>query len=192
MSEIQTKPARFKKRYVAIVALAGLVATGGIVGATVTTQSTMAGNKITITKPVTPAAVTVTGSPVIMEFEEGETANLPWDTKQQFTLTNTGTTDATVKVQKIKDLVVPQKAGSTDAALFIVSTGAPNFNTPIFAQWISANSADVGNLLTQNAITVPANGTVVVQAQFQASNGISSFTNYSKTFPVEFDFVDKQ
>lgn len=56
MSERSAHPAGLRKRYLAIIALASLAATAGGVGATVTTQSTVAGNHIRIEAPGVPAA----------------------------------------------------------------------------------------------------------------------------------------
>lgn len=187
MSDIQTKPARFKKRYIATIALAGLVATGGTVGALVTKDSTIANNKLTITAPVTTEPVlTVTGSPVVLEFEAGS-VNVPdAAATQEFVLENTGNADAAVTVEKLMDFKLPQDVNPGQTAYFKVMNG----DVEVFSQELATNVVDSGEV-TREDLTVPANSTVTVTAKFVFAQGGETFHAYAKTFPVEFNYIKK-
>ncbi|MDA4891384.1 hypothetical protein PFZ55_31340 [Streptomyces sp. MS2A] len=191
------RPLQGKKRYIAIATLASLVATGGLVGATVTAQSTIANNQITVAKAPTAAAVTASGAPVDVSFEEGEDitgvlgiTQTGWSTAQAtITLTNTGDTNAAVKVAKIPDLVLPHSpfaSANTSLSLMVTHSGST-----VFAQSIAGR--DLGNVAVNDAVKVPAGGSVELKVAFYFFSGApGESTKFdvatSKTFDLAFDY----
>ena len=192
MSEKTMKRASLsgKKRYVAIAVLAGLVGTGGVVGATVTTQSTIANNQISITKQVSDAAITASGTPLKFEIQEGASIPTGWAGATTYTLKNNGETDATVKVQALEGVNIP---GTGNATFMVGGDGAgPGNGTDrniYFSQAISGGSSAVGADLP---ITVPAGQSVKLNVYIQVPNDTTGFTAYNKTFDVKFDYINKQ
>ncbi|MBW1639345.1 hypothetical protein G3H63_09725 [Microbacterium resistens] len=195
--ENNTRRRPVKKRYLAIAALSVLTVTGGAIGATVTAQSTIANNQITITKKQTPATVTASGTPINIKFEEGTAiANAGYGGpggNTVITLTNTGTTDATVRVQKLENVKIP---GGTGNAVFIVGgdgvgPGQGSDKKEYFTQRVSGNSSDWDTIFANNPITVPGGGTKKLVAYVSFSQGTAGFTAYDKTFDIKFDYVNK-
>lgn len=184
MSDIQTKPARFKKRYVAIAALAGLIATGGIVGATVTAESTIAGNKLTITAPPgTDALVTVTGEPLKLEFAQGADI-ITSNTKATFVVKNDGEQAAVVSVEKIKGLENIQTT-ETDTGQVVVKSPTGG---EMYIQSISGNA--VNNPAISNPITVPGKSEVTITAHFYLAHS-KYYLATDREFDLEFKYINK-
>ncbi|UGS25644.1 hypothetical protein K8F61_13310 [Microbacterium resistens] len=197
--ENNTRRRPVKKRYLAIAALSVLTVTGGAIGATVTAQSTIANNQITITKKQTPATVTASGTPITIKFEEGTSiANSGYGGpggNTVITLTNTGTTDATVRVKKLDNVKIP---GGSDMANFVVGgdgngPGQGSDKKEYFTQRISGNSADWDKVFFDEPITVPGGGSkkLVAYINFGSQAGTANFTAYEKTFDIKFDYVNK-
>lgn len=201
MSDIQVKPVRFKKRYVAIAALAGLVATGGIVGATVTKNSTIAENKITVTE-VPPAVVTASGTPMSATWKQGTTpAAVPGKPANQighttYKLTNSSATDATVKLELL-DVNLELLPGASPSVNGTFHAGAfkadgTQIDSTFFAQRIAAGSGQQGITPTSRSFTLPANSEATVNAYISFGNGWSQVAATSKSFDVKFNFVNKE
>ena len=90
-----------------------LLGTGGVVGATVTEQSTIANNQISITKQLSDAAITASGTPLKLEIKEGNGIANGWAGATTYTLKNNGETDATVKVQALEGVNIPGTGNAT-------------------------------------------------------------------------------
>lgn len=195
MSDItQRSTLKNKKRYIAIAALAGLVATGGVIGATVTSESTIANNQVTIAEePATDAVVSASGTPLALSFTEGADVGKGPLGLTTFTLTNTGETDATVKVLEVADIpripIIPGATGNPIAYLRVAYQGGSADATKLlFSQKISSGTPTAYSL----PITVPAGGSVELDAYVQFSNGTTQFGAYDATFDLQFDYVNKQ
>lgn len=174
-----------KKRYIAIAALAALAVTGGVVGATVTENSTMAGNKITVK---TAADVTVEGTPMDISWTVGEDLGQGAESQRTYTVKNTGETDAVVDIKGIKDLNLPQQAGKTDSALVRATVDGKI----VFEQKFQGSFADAGNpdKVTSATFKVPGKGQVVVNAFYEFPNGTKSFLSYNPDpFDLAFNFI---
>ncbi len=195
----EASPRTFRKRYITIAALSALTITGGAIGATVTAESTIAGNKITITQHVnTPASITASGNSMKVQFKQGEApelADIDVSTNTvgavKITLTNTGETDAVVKGVKVEDLSIPTVGMFSDdyVGLYI-----ENKDKRLLRQLIAkGENPGVGD--TTGEIIVPAKSSVDVWAYLWGKFGKSSFTfldTYEKTFSIAFDYTDKK
>lgn len=181
-----------KKRYIAVAALAGLVATGGVVGATVTAQSTVAGNQITVTEKAPEALVTVSGDPMKFSWEEGKASSSGRFGATTYLLTNEGTADATVKIPEIADLKIPSSITSSSDALRLQVVQMNNgvSGQLLFDQTIAGPTATTSN----TALTIPAGETVTVRADLYAYSNqtMGKLGAVDKTFDVQFDYVTKQ
>jgi hypothetical protein len=177
-----------KKRYIAIAALAALVATGGVVGATVTAESTIANNQITINEPN--VNVTVTGDPIKVEFDSG---SHPVDEKTpmigvtKFTATNTGTSAAKITAAKVEGLQLANRPGVTEdhKATLIVSVDGYG---SILVQ--SIGTEPTGE--SQRAYTLKAGQTVELTAYLNSGINTSdwnTFDMFDLTFDLQFDYV---
>ncbi len=99
MPEIENKaPRAVKKRYVALAALSALAVAGGAIGATITAQSTIKDNQITVQENNEPIVV-ASGEPMKVTWAKGD-ADLDGTThgKTEITFKNNGKTDASVRV----------------------------------------------------------------------------------------------
>lgn len=199
MSDTQTKPVRFRKRYVAIAALASLIATGGIVGATVTEQSTIKNNKITVTG-LDPANVTVSGTPMNLKWSAGKDMGTGELGATEYTITNTGETDAKVSVPKIDaskinlDLIAASKPVNGSITIITVPEEVGGGTATLLTQTIASSGTGnpaLGTVVVSNSVTVPAKGTIKVKAFVKFSAGSDQVKATDKTFDVGFDFVNK-
>lgn len=192
---------KFKKRYVAIVALSALALTGGVVGAEVLPQSTIAGNKVNVAAP-TASKVSVVGSPkVTLKFEEGVSPKLETistSTGQvstnaagavKITLKNDGEMDAVVKAVKIPGLENLPMTGASSGEY--VGIYIENDKNRLLRQVIAKGtnppvSDDIGKTLT-----IPGKSSVDVWAYVWGSDAAKTFEKMgvvSKTFPINFEF----
>ncbi|MEI3843348.1 MULTISPECIES: hypothetical protein [Microbacterium] len=162
-----------------------------------TAESTIAGNSIVITEaPKSDAKVEVSGTPMSLSFTEGDEVGANTSTaRQEYVLTNTGETDATVRLQSVDDLVIPTKPGlgSQDVAgVLRAYTGSalePGMVNAVFSQKVAGANAAPGTSLP---FTVPAGESVTISVDFSFAKGTTIFTDYNKTFDLKFDYINKQ
>lgn len=175
MSENQNKATRaFKKRYIAVAALSALAIAGGTIGATITAQSTIKDNQITVTENQD-AIVSATGSPISMTWSQGEQTV---DAKTTVVLTNSGKTAATVGLAEIGVLL---PVADSDAQMWInVKDGSNTF----FRQRIDENNPILSK---NNTITLDKgqSKSIVVTVQALFTRGIAQA---DKAFDLQFTY----
>lgn len=131
---------KLPKRYVAIGALATLVAASGVTGALITHESTIANNKIEVTKGQ--PAIAVAGDPILLEVEQGESLRR----EGTMTLRNSTTNPATVEPTLLLPGGKPSADGSFRVKLFDGSGTAAS--QLFFSQGFAANFPVVTKKLT--------------------------------------------
>ncbi|WP_067247841.1 hypothetical protein [Microbacterium resistens] len=212
MTDTNTKAEKsLKKRYLTIAALSVLAVTGGAIGATVTTESTISENKITITEKPASAVIEVTGEPLKFEAEEGQSildagAGLPSGpgaNKTTYTVTNKGDATAKVEIKKIDDIDMPHLpfVDPETRASFIVTDSQNQMK--VLQDLAVAEGKEKG--FQKNTFEVAPGASVTLTAFLRYDSrwngegpgtGIdkrdaNKFLPVSNTFDVQFDYVTK-
>ncbi|MGB3374591.1 MAG: hypothetical protein WBA87_05570 [Microbacterium sp.] len=161
----------------AVLGLSAFVASGGAIGATVTAESTIANNTITVTQAQ--AEVFVIGDPMTIEWSTVQTN----ETSGAYTVTNKGKAVATVKLSPVTGVAVPSRDGTIVEMKGYLNGSDFSF----FRQDLQDGATDPGMSFP---FDLNPGESVVVDIRVKR-RGLSTPLPYSATFDLAFDYVTK-